>query len=267
MLKFALIFRGSTPITTTIPNLPVVSSGTVNAVVSLTGAYGDRGLTDYFSFGKTGTTLTALADPTTGVTNDALNSTIGFCAQNNVSVVAAGTGFPIPMSGNFTSRNPYNTFSAPGSAVESCYYDADSFNATGILAPSATPISVTLSQNSGGGDVIGSGVYAIAVDLAASVLTKSISPSTIIPGGTAAYTWTVDNTKAGALNLTGISFVDNLPSGIMAATPPGANHHRRYRRNYCGPSRSNSRNINRAQPGYWPNSYDVSKHNKQARTT
>ena len=51
-------------------------------------------------------------------------------------------------------------------------------------------------------------------------LTKSVSPSSIVSGGTATYTFTIDNTTAGSIAQTGLSFTDALPSGLrIAATP------------------------------------------------
>lgn len=212
---------GPCNVTFNVNGISVPSAGTVNAVVAITGTYGDISLSDNAQFGKAGGTLSNLTDPTTGLNTDLYNSTIGICAQNNVST----DGGPA-MSGNFVARNPYNTFDNPNSTTPptwySYFYDADILNATGILVPSATPINVTFTQKSGGGDLLGGGAYAISVDIAAALITKSLSPKSIIPGGIATYTWTIDNTVAGALNLSGIGFTDNLPASLMVANPPNA---------------------------------------------
>ena len=51
-------------------------------------------------------------------------------------------------------------------------------------------------------------------------LTKTVSPSTIISGGTATYTFTITNNSSGNVTQSGLSFTDNLPSGLrIAATP------------------------------------------------
>ncbi len=53
-----------------------------------------------------------------------------------------------------------------------------------------------------------------------SVLTKSVSPSSIMQGGTATYTFTLTNTSTGNTAQTGLSFTDTLPSGLrISATP------------------------------------------------
>jgi uncharacterized repeat protein (TIGR01451 family) len=48
-------------------------------------------------------------------------------------------------------------------------------------------------------------------------LTKSFSPATIAVGGTTVLTFTLNNTQAGALQRTGVSFTDLLPAGLQLA--------------------------------------------------
>ncbi len=209
-----------TPVTFTVNNISVPSCGTVGAVVTMTGSWGDPGALyrDDVKFGRTPGTLTALADPTTGATNDALDSTIGFCAQNNVSA----DGGPA-MSGTYVGRNPYNTFTGVPGRINSTYYDCDIFNANGILAPSPTPINVGFQQTSSGSDALGTGAYAISVDvIPASISGGTLSTNTIYPGCTATYTFLITNTDPCAVPLTNIGFTDNLPSGIIIANPTGA---------------------------------------------
>ena len=203
-------------VNTTIAGVRVPGSGLVKAVVGVTGTYGDRGAQDILNFGKTATPLTALKDPMTGATDDALNSSIAWAATNNVSA----DGGPA-ISGNYIRRNPISAGHLFG-AAEAYDFDADIFDATGILAPSIVPIDVTLQQQSTGGDILMSGSYFISIDVAAPPkLTKILSPSTIGDGGTATYTWTVTNTAADAV-LQAISFTDNLPSNIRVAAIPNA---------------------------------------------
>ncbi|PZR01587.1 MAG: hypothetical protein DI539_28355 [Flavobacterium psychrophilum] len=51
-------------------------------------------------------------------------------------------------------------------------------------------------------------------------LSKSVSPATIIDGGTATYTFTITNTSAGNIAQSAISFTDTLPSGLKIASAP-----------------------------------------------
>lgn len=206
-------------------NISVPAAGSVNAVVALTGSFGDAGIplwADTVKFGAAQDTGSNLADPYTGSTVDVLNSSIAFASNNNVSA----DGGPA-MSGNFTARKPYQSLSpaspfSGGPNWSSYYYDADILNASGILPNSPTPINVKLTQRAGSSDVLGSGSYAISVDIAAALLTKSVSPAVIGSGGMATYTFTIANTQQGAINLTGIGFTDNLPAGLMIASPASA---------------------------------------------
>ncbi|SFD83744.1 beta strand repeat-containing protein [Spirosoma endophyticum] len=52
-------------------------------------------------------------------------------------------------------------------------------------------------------------------------LTKSVSPSTIVAGGTATYTFTITNTGTTNFAQSGLSFTDALPSGLRIAATPG----------------------------------------------
>ena len=210
----------SAPVVVNINNVSVPASGTVNAVIGITGSYGDEGFLDGATFGPASGTATALTDPYTGVTSDILNSSIAFAPNNNVSA----DGGPA-INGSFTGRTPaqfINPNNSSNTNWSSYFYDADILNAAGMLPNSSTPINIRLTQTSGGIDALGSGSYAVAVDIAAAVLTKSVAPMTIAPGGLATYTFTITNTQPGAINLTNLSFTDNLPSGLRIANPANA---------------------------------------------
>lgn len=214
-------FGSGTTTTFTVSNITVPSSGSVNAIVAVTGCWGDAGslFTDNVKFGKSGTTLTSLTDPATAQNTDIMNSTIGFAVPSNVTI----DGVAGMVNGNYLARNPFNGFTVSGtSSGNSLFYDCDVMNASGILAPSATPINVAFSQTGSSFDALGSGTYGISIDLAPAVLTKSISPQSICDGGTAVYTFTIANIESGSISLSNIGFTDNLPSGIKIANPSGA---------------------------------------------
>lgn len=207
------------PISVTINDVVVPVSGPVKAVVGLTGSYGDYGpgWEDNISLvGGSGMPV-YLSDPLTGSTTDILNSSVAFTGGNNVSA----DGGPM-MNGNFRARNPY-TFTCPNDPAipnwSSFYFDADILDASGILPNSNVPIDVKLTQTLTSTDAIGSGAYAIAVDIAAAVLSKVISPNIIVPGAATTCTFTIANNQPGAIDLNNIGFTDNLPSGLMIANP------------------------------------------------
>lgn len=210
----AIAFGLGTTTTVNITGIQVPSVAPVNAICIVTGCWGEDGLTDNVRFGRTGAALTNLADPQDGGTTDAMNSTIASCLPNNVSA----DGVPM-VAGNYTARNPFGGF---GTGTQGSYmFDCDIFNATGILAPSATPINVSFSQSGSLGEAIGGGVYGISIDVVSATLEKALAPTTIPCGGTATYTFTIKNTTPGANNLTGIGFTDNIPSGLQIASPNG----------------------------------------------
>ncbi|MES2628367.1 MAG: hypothetical protein V4616_05310, partial [Bacteroidota bacterium] len=203
-----------------IPNVIVPSFGTVKAVIGVTGSYGDIGLLDYCGIGIQGGPVPVLKDPTTGLTSDILNSTVGFALANNVTADGGAT-----IDGDFKGRNPYNTFDKPllSGTWYSYWYDADIIDATGSLPNSPTPINVNLIQvsagSAGGSEFIGYGAYGVSIDIVAAKLTKALAPKQIYSGERATYTFTIDNTSSGAINLSNIGFTDNIPAGLMIANP------------------------------------------------
>ncbi|MCW2289024.1 putative repeat protein (TIGR01451 family)/fimbrial isopeptide formation D2 family protein [Leucobacter luti] len=216
-------FTTGTTVTTDIPGVKVPATGPVKAVVGVTGTYGDHGYSDELLFGPSSGTLTRLSNPnpTSGMpVTDALNSSIGMVPNNNVTT----DGGPA-MQGCWTARNPYSGFltdyAADNKVTKGCssQYDASVFDATGAVSASPNAVNLRLSQKSTGGDVLASGSYFVSVDIAAATLTKSISPERINSGERATYTFTVDNTQAGALNQNDTSFTDNLPTGLIVADP------------------------------------------------
>jgi LPXTG-site transpeptidase (sortase) family protein len=56
--------------------------------------------------------------------------------------------------------------------------------------------------------------------LGAPVITKSFSPDTIIEGGTSTVTITITNPTGNIMALTGVTFTDNFPTGLIVQDPP-----------------------------------------------
>jgi gliding motility-associated-like protein len=201
-----------------VPNIIVPAIGPINAIVIATGCWGDPDpllYPDYIEFGEQGGAKTRLNDPVTGANNDVLNSTVGFSVPNNVT----DDGVTGMVGGNYIARNPYNTFA--GTSGSSEYFDCDLMDASGILTPNPNPITLEIIQGAPAtsNDALGVGAYGISVDIAAAVLTKSLNPTAISDGGVATYTFTIDNNRPGAIDLTGIGFDDIIPAGLEIANP------------------------------------------------
>jgi len=218
---------GVSTVITDLPNVQLPNGGTVQATIGLAGTYGDpanagygcSGCTDYVRFGISGAGLTDLTDPVSGRTDDALSSTIGWAVDNDVTT----DGGPA-ISGSYTAKNPATGFTpanyAPPGSYASADYDSDIFSASGILAADGSVQSIRLEQETTGNDWLVAGTYFISIEVTAVKLGKSIFPSSIPDGGIATYTFTLDNTDADSVDLTGVSFTDNLPSGIEIAGTP-----------------------------------------------
>jgi len=218
---------GVSTVITDLPNVQLPNGGTVQATIGLAGTYGDpaiagygcSGCTDYVRFGISGAGLTDLTDPVSGRTDDALSSTIGWATDNDVMI----DGGPA-ISGSYTAKNPASGFTpanyAPAGSFASADYDSDIFSASGILAADGSVQSIRLEQETTGSDWLVAGSYFISVEVTAAKLGKSISPSSIPDGGIATYTFTIDNTDIDSVDLTDLSFTDDLPSGIEIAGIP-----------------------------------------------
>lgn len=219
---------GNLSINTDVPNVQLPNGGSVTATVGVAATYGDPsgsggGFTcgncdDFLSFGIAGGALSNLADPVQGVTSDALNSTIGWAAGNDVSA----DGGPA-IAGNYAARNPASGFTpatyTPIGAWGSADYDSDIFDASGILPADGSVRTLRFQQRSTGNDWLVSGSYFVSVETGVAELDKSVSPATVTDGGAATYTFTLDNTSPTAVALTGIGFTDTLPGSLRVATP------------------------------------------------
>lgn len=215
------IFPGF-PVSSTVEftNIIVPTSGTFNSMLISTGTYGDAGFPDELTLTTSSTNLAKLNDPISKSTNDFLNSTIGITLPTNVSTDGV-VGFE---SGNFMARNPFDNFIG-GTKGSSYFYDCDVISLTGKINVSAVPIKITLTNRATStvkSDALGVGAYGLTVDQETQVaLTSSSSPNTINCGEITTYTYTIDNTGSGAKNQTNIQFTNNLPSGLVVASPNG----------------------------------------------
>lgn len=198
-----------------IPGVLVPATGTVNAVVGMTGCYGEEtGITpllDNLGIGTSTGLPTQMADPTTGSTTDVYNGTIGLAPGNCVSA----DGGPA-MSGPYRAKNPQ------GAHPTNCYwYDSDIFAASGVLPNSPTPITVRVTSTAVFGDVFSIGAFAVAVEIQTALLEKSISPNKIPAGGTATYSFNISNIKTGGRDQDSICFTDSIPAGLQICGPNG----------------------------------------------
>ncbi len=103
-------------------------------------------------------------------------------------------------------------------AAGSCTFDV-----TVQVPLSASPGSysnTTTALTAGGIEVSSPAVASLSLE-PAPVFTKAFGPALIGNGSTSTLTFTIDNT-ASALSASNLDFTDNLPAGVVVATPPNA---------------------------------------------
>ena len=186
-------------------------TGPVKAALGFTAAGGASIQTDDLQFGVPSGTLVPLVDPCDGATNNMLDSDIGIAASNNVSA-----------DGGPALSGPVTTRSSIGNAIFPAYFFSTKIvDASNILPSGCATQTARLRFNVTSEDNTSHGNFFLSVDLPEPAsLNKSITPSSIISGQTATYSFTVANTTTGATAQSGIGFTDNLPSGLrIAATP------------------------------------------------
>jgi acyl dehydratase len=119
-------------------------------------------------------------------------------------------------SGVITATNGANSISLSDGELDPLSSCAVTVNVTSTVVGTHTNVSGDLTSDAGNSN----GATAdLIVDDARPGFTKSFSPNPIVPGDTSTLTFTIDNT-AGGNDLALMSFVDNLPAGLVVATLP-----------------------------------------------
>lgn len=211
------------------------TSGThVNTTGDLTSSSGNSG--------TAGATLTVESPPTfskrftpssigSGSTSTlafTIDNTTGSLAVDNLSFtddLPAGVTIDFPANGVSTCTG--GTLSAPDGGFSISYTGGQ------VAADSTCTISVNVTSSSLGmhantsGDLTsnagnsGSATATLTVDATLPGFIKSFAPSQITPGNTSVLTLTIDNMTSPAA-VGNLAFTDNLPAGMVIATPANA---------------------------------------------
>lgn len=112
-------------------------------------------------------------------------------------------------------------WSAPGSGAL-VLASADAGTKTGASPMSMTSLASSLNRRLGLLLSAGERVGTASVALDTLVLTKSFSPNSILLNGISTLTFDIMNTST-TVTLTGVTFTDTLPAGLIVATPNGIN--------------------------------------------
>jgi uncharacterized repeat protein (TIGR01451 family) len=130
---------------------------------------------------------------------------------------ACGTGTVTATAGSSTITLSGGTLTASPAAGSSCTF---SVNVTGTSAGAKSNTTGAVTSTEGGTGATSN--TAVLTVVAPPIFSKAFSPaSNTQPGDTSTLTITITNPAANTTSLTGIAFTDNLPAGLVVATPNG----------------------------------------------
>ncbi|HEY6968146.1 MAG TPA: Ig-like domain repeat protein [Candidatus Angelobacter sp.] len=153
---------------------------------------------------NTTTTLISSLNPS------ALGQSVTFTAT--VSVVAPGSGTPTGTVTFLDGGNPIGTGTLSGGVA--------TFTTSSLAAGNHT-ITASYGGDGNFNGSTGSLTGNPQVVIAPPVIAKAFNPSGIPVNGTSALTFTITNPAANTVAEAGVAFTDNLPSGVVIATPNG----------------------------------------------
>lgn len=183
---------------------------------------------DFFGFGANDAfTVTGLLTPSTGAF-DTDAGYFGFDGEaNQIGDFVSINGTPLSNVLNPANNTLNSTISKFGVDVGgrnpnlafNWGMDIDIFDATGFVPNNATTLNVGLGSANEG---IWGGVFAVSTEVAfPAVASKNFSPTAIGYGEESTVTIVLDNPSTG-VDLTNLSLVDNLPTGMSISTSPNA---------------------------------------------
>jgi uncharacterized repeat protein (TIGR01451 family) len=134
----------------------------------------------------------------------------------------AATGLPasnVCGTGSQISGTSFLTFSGGElAAAGSCTFDVTL--QVPLAASPGSYLNTTSDLTSGGLTVTPAASDTLVIEPAPS-FAKSFAPNPILTDGVATLTFTIDNSAA-SVNATALDFIDNLPAGVVVATPANA---------------------------------------------
>ncbi|HEY8740962.1 MAG TPA: hypothetical protein VIN56_10260 [Candidatus Dormibacteraeota bacterium] len=132
-------------------------------------------------------------------------------------VVATPNGIGGTCNGAQTAVAGSNTVSDSGTSIASGASCTVVVNVTGTTSGVKNNSVLVTSTNGGAGSTANASLTVAAPP----TITKSFGAATIPVGGSTSLTFSIDNPNA-SVALTGVGFNDNLPAGLVVATPNGA---------------------------------------------
>src|SRR5205823_9163782 len=136
-------------------------------------------------------------------------------------VVATPNGFTLVSGslggGTVTATAGSGTVSLAGGSLSAGSSVSFSVNVTGTTA-GAKNNSVTVASTEGGNSAPANASLNV---VAPPTATESFGAASIPLNGSTSLTFTITNPAANPVSLTGLSFTDSLPAGLVVATPNG----------------------------------------------
>jgi hypothetical protein len=143
----------------------------------------------------------------TGVAfTDTLPANIVVATPNGLSNTCGGTATAVAGSGSITLT---------GGSIAAGSNCTVVVNVTGTAAGNSTNVTGNVSSTNGG---TGNTATANLIVAAPPAITKSFGVAAIPLGGSTSLTFSINNPNA-SIGLTGIAFTDNLPAGLVVASP------------------------------------------------
>ncbi|MCP4897642.1 MAG: DUF4175 domain-containing protein, partial [bacterium] len=204
-------------------------TGTIGGFpVSGDAASDDLEITQLLEFSKSfdgPTTATGMATLTFTITNPGANTATDISFSDNLDAVITGlvaTSLPALPCGAGSSITGIGFLTFTGGELPptggTCSFDVD------VLVPATATAGTFLNTTS---DLEQAGLYVADPATADLVIeppptfAKSFAPNPIVAGAISTLTFTIDNSLS-ALDASALDFTDNLPAGVVVATPSGA---------------------------------------------
>jgi uncharacterized repeat protein (TIGR01451 family) len=186
------------------------ASVTVVAPLSIAKAFGAANLplngTTSLTFTITNPAANTVAE--TGVAfTDTLPAGIVVATPNGLTNTCGGTGTAVAGSGSI---------SLTGGTVATSSTCTLTANVTGTASGQFTNTTGAVTSTNGGTGNTGTANLSVATP---PTIVKAFGAASISVNGSTSLTFTIANPAANTISLTGIAFTDNLPAGLVVATP------------------------------------------------
>ncbi|MBZ5530010.1 MAG: DUF11 domain-containing protein [Acidobacteriia bacterium] len=172
------------------------------------------------AFGATGIPLNGTTSLTFTITNPAANAVAeaGVAFTDTLPtglVVATPNGLTNTCGGTATAVAGSTSISLTGGTIAASSNCTVTVNITGTAAGTFVNTSGAVSSTNGGTGNTATATLTVATP---PTITKSFGAASIPLNGTTSLSFTINNPNTGT-TLTGVAFTDNLPAGMVVATP------------------------------------------------